>query len=157
MFEALETWARGVVESYGYLGIFLISFSESVIQPIPPDPFIAGGSALGLNPLTAALVATVGSVLGGLTAHTLGLILGEPVAKKLLGEKNYLKGEIFMNRYGVLAVLLGALTPVPYKVICWLAGIFEMPRGTFLVASLLGRFPRFLIFALLGDTISKFL
>ncbi len=155
MFEALETWARGVVESYGYLGIFLISFSESVIQPIPPDPFIAGGSALGLNPLMAALVATLGSVLGGLTAHTLGLFLGEPVAKRLLGEKNFLKGEAFVNRYGVLAVLLGALTPVPYKVVCWLAGVFEMPRGTFLIASFIGRFPRFLVFALLGDAASK--
>ncbi len=153
MLESLEIWARGVVESYGYLGIFLISFSESVIQPIPPDPFIAGGSALGLNPLLAALVATIGSVLGGLTAHTLGLTFGEPVARKLLGERNYLKGEVFMSRYGIFAVLLGALTPVPYKVVCWLAGIFEMPRTAFLVASFVGRFPRFLIFALLGDAV----
>ncbi len=157
MLESLEIWARGVVESYGYLGIFLISFSESVIQPVPPDPFIAGGSALGLNPLLSAIVATIGSVLGGLTAHTLGLIFGEPVAKKLLGEKNYLKGEVFMNRYGALAVLLGALTPVPYKVICWLAGIFEMPRTTFLIASFVGRLPRFLLFAFLGDSFSKLL
>ena len=157
MLESLEMWTRGLVESYGYLGIFLISFSESVIQPVPPDPFIAGGSAFGLNPIMAALVATIGSVLGGLTAHTLGLTLGEPVARKLLGERNYLKGELFMNRYGVFAVLLGALTPVPYKVVCWLAGVFEMPRTSFVIASFVGRFPRFLVFALLGDAMSKFL
>lgn len=157
MLQTLESWARGLVESYGYLGIFLVSFSESVIQPIPPDPFIAGGSALGLNPILAALSATIGSVLGGLTAHTLGTLLGEPVARRLLGERNFLKGEAFMNRYGVFAVLLGALTPVPYKAICWLAGIFEMPRVPFLLASFLGRLPRFLLFALLGDTISKLL
>jgi len=157
MLEALENWTREVVEAYGYVGIFLISFSESIIQPIPPDPFIAGATALGLNPLLAALVATLGSVLGGLTAHTLGLFLGEPVAKKLFGEKNFLKGEAFVNRYGVFAVLLGAFTPVPYKVVCWLAGTFEMPRTSFLLASVVGRFPRFMIFALVGDAASRLL
>ncbi|RLJ70102.1 membrane protein YqaA with SNARE-associated domain [Hydrogenivirga caldilitoris] len=151
MFESLELWAKNLVEHYGYIGIFLISFSESIVQPVPPDPFIAGGTALGLNPLIASLVATLGSVLGGLTAHTLGLIFGEPLTKKLLGEKNFLKGEAFMNRYGVFAVLLGALTPVPFKAICWLAGIFEMPRIPFLLAAFIGRLPRFLVFAYMGS------
>lgn len=153
MLESLELWSRNLVENYGYLGIFLISYTESIVQPIPPDPFIAGGTALGLSPLLAALIATIGSVLGGLTAHTLGLVFGEPLAKKLLGERNFLKGEAFMNRYGVLAVLLGALTPIPFKVICWLAGIFEMPRIPFLIAAFVGRLPRFLIFAFAGDMI----
>jgi len=153
MFESLELFAKNLVDSYGYLGIFLISYTESIVQPVPPDPFIAGGTALGLSPLLSALIATLGSVLGGLTAHTLGLMFGEPLAKKLLGERNFLKGEAFMNRYGVFAVLLGALTPIPFKVICWLAGIFEMPRVPFLIAAFIGRLPRFLIFAFAGDMI----
>ncbi|EDP76239.1 YqaA family protein [Hydrogenivirga sp. 128-5-R1-1] len=157
MLEGLEAWARGVVESYGYAGIFLISFSESIAQPVPPDPFIAGATALGLSPLLSALVATLGSVLGGLTAHTLGLLLGEPVAKKLLGERNFLKGEALFNRFGVWAVLLAALTPIPFKVICWLAGIFEMPRLPFLIASFVGRLPRFLLVAYLGDLLGGLL
>ncbi len=157
MFESLELWARSLVEQYGYIGIFLISFTESIFQPIPPDPFIAGGTALGLNPLTASSVAGIASVLGGLTAHTLGLLLGEPIAKKLLGEKNFIKGEAFFNRFGVWAVLLAGLTPVPFKVVCWLAGIFEMPRSQFLLASFMGRFPRFLIVAYMGDLLGGFL
>ncbi len=157
MLEALEVWAKDLVENYGYFGIFLISFSESVIQPVPPDPFIAGGSALGLSPLIAALVASLASVLGGLTAHTLGLKLGEPVAKRVLGERNFLKGEAFMGRYGIWAVLLGAVTPIPFKAVCWLAGIFEMPRMPFLLASFLGRFPRFFLVALAGDYLRSIL
>jgi membrane protein YqaA with SNARE-associated domain len=151
MLEGLELWTRKLVEDYGYIGIFLISFSESIAQPIPPDPFIMGGSAFGLNPILSAFIATAGSILGGLTAHTLGMFLGEGVAKKLLGEKNYLKGEALFNRFGVWAVLLAALTPIPFKAVCWLAGIFEMPRLPFLLASLIGRFPRFMAVALFGD------
>ena len=157
MFESLELWARSLVEQYGYIGIFLISFTESIFQPIPPDPFIAGGTALGLNPLIASGVAGIAGVLGGLTAHTLGLLLGEPIAKKLLGEKSFIKGEAFFNRFGVWAVLLAGLTPIPFKVVCWLAGIFEMPRSQFLLASFMGRFPRFLIVAYMGDFLGGFL
>ncbi len=151
MFESLRVWATQAVESYGYAGIFLISYTESIVQPVPPDPFIAGGTALGLDPLIAALIATVASVLGGLTAHTLGMKLGEPVVRRIVGEKHFVKGEVLFNRFGVAAVLVAAVTPVPFKVVCWLAGIFEMRRTPFLIAAFAGRFPRFMIVALMGD------
>ncbi len=155
MLESLHLFARELVESYGYLGIFLISFTESILQPLPPDPFIAGGTAFGLNPILASLTATIGSVLGGLTAHTLGMLLGEPVTKRLIGEKYFLKGEVLFNRFGIWAVLIAAVTPVPFKVVCWLAGIFEMPRTNFLLASFFGRLPRFLLVAYAGDFVGR--
>ncbi len=157
MLESLEVWAKSIVESYGYWGIFIISFTESIIQPVPPDPFIAGGAALGLSPLISAIVATVASVLGGLTAHTLGLKLGEPAVKKLISEKYFLKGEVLFGRYGIWAVLFAAITPIPFKAICWLAGIFEMPRIPFFAASFIGRLPRFLAVAFLGDFVGQIL
>ena len=154
MLDAVEEWARELVSDYGYLGIFVVSFTESVIQPVPPDPFIAGGSAFGLNPLLCALVATVASVAGGLTAHTLGRLLGGGVVRRVIGEKNYERGEALFVKYGVWAVLLAAVTPVPFKAVCWVAGVFEMPRFSFLVASFAGRLPRFLVVALIGDLFS---
>ncbi len=157
MFSEFHSLAKELVENYGYVGIFLISFSESIAQPVPPDPFIAGGSALGLHPFVASLVATVASVLGGLTSHTLGSLLGERVVKRLIGERNFLRGESLFNRYGVWAVLVAGLTPIPFKAVCWLAGIFEMRRLPFLIASFLGRFPRFLLVAYAGDFISQLL
>ena len=157
MFENLETLARQFVQDYGYAGIFFISYTESVIQPIPPDPFIAGATALGLDPLLSAVVSTIASVLGGLTAHLLGKTLGEPVTKRVIGERYYLKGESLFLKYGFFAVLIAGITPVPYKVICWLAGIFEMPRLSFTVASILGRFPRFMLVALFGDAVGRWL
>jgi len=150
MLEFLKQWAEETVVDYGYIGIFIISFTESIIQPVPPDPFITGGTAFGLNVFTAAVIAAIGSVLGGVVGYFLGKFLGEPVAKKLMSEQYYDKGEILFRRYGLWAVLIAAITPVPFKVICWLAGIFEMPIGGFILASFIGRFPRFLIVAFLG-------
>lgn len=151
MLESLKHFAEEIVADYGYVGIFFISFTESIIQPVPPDPFITGGTAFGLNVLTAAIIAALGSVLGGIVGYFLGKYLGEPVAKKLLSEKYYDKGEILFRRFGIWAVLIAAITPIPFKVICWLAGIFEMPIGGFILASFIGRFPRFLIVAFLGQ------
>ena len=151
MLDSLELWVRDFVESYGYVALFLLSYTESIFQPLPPDPFIAGGSALGLDPFLSAIVATTGSVLGGLTAHTLGLLFGRPLAEKFVGERSFLRGEALVNRFGVLAVLVSALTPIPFKVVCWLAGVFRMPRIPFLLASVIGRLPRFLVVAFGGN------
>ncbi len=148
--------AKEIVLEYGYLGIFLIAFTESIIQPVPPDPFISGGTVFGLNPLNASLVATVGSVLGAVVGYFLGKILGEPVFKKIFKEKWYEKGEILFRKYGVFAVIVAGLTPIPFKVVCWLAGIFEMPLGGFVIASFLGRFPRFLFIAFFSKWVSSF-
>ncbi len=151
MFESLKHWAEEVVADYGYLGIFIVSFTESIIQPVPPDPFITGGTAFGLVPLKAALIATAGSVLGGLVGYFLGRFLGEPVLKKFISEKSYEKGEILFRKYGIWAVILAAVTPIPFKVICWMAGIFEMPVLGFLLAAFIGRLPRFLFMAFFGQ------
>ncbi|GAB6065639.1 YqaA family protein [Aquifex pyrophilus] len=155
--ESLKITLEGFVESYGYLGIFLIAFTESIIQPVPPDPFISGATAMGLNPLLSAIVATFGSVSGGVVAYFLGKFLGEPVAKRLLGEERFLKAEAFYNRYGTFAVIIAGLTPVPYKVFCWLSGILEFELWRFVIASVIGRFPRFLLFALFGEAVGNFL
>jgi len=90
MLEALKKWAEETVEEYGYAGIFLIAFSESIIQPIPPDPFITGGTAFGLVPIKTALIAATGSVLGAIVGYFLGKFLGEPVFKKIFSEKWYI-------------------------------------------------------------------
>ena len=155
--ESLKIALEGFVESYGYLGIFLIAFTESIIQPIPPDPFISGATALGLNPLMSAIVATLGSVSGGVTAYFLGKLFGEPLAQKLLGEEKFLKAEALYNRFGTFAVIIAGLTPVPYKVFCWLSGILEFELWRFVVASAISRFLRFFLFALFGQAIGNFL
>jgi len=155
MFETLKEVAKQTVLEYGYLGIFIISFTESIIQPIPPDPFITGATAFGLNLFLSAFIAAIASILGGSVGYFLGKTLGEPVAKKFIKDKYYQKGEELFNKYGIYAVLIGALTPVPYKVICWMAGIFEMNFTKFLIASFIGRFPRFFAVAILGQFIGS--
>jgi membrane protein YqaA with SNARE-associated domain/membrane-associated phospholipid phosphatase len=147
--------AENLVMNYGYLGIFIISFTEAFIQPIPPDVFIIGASLFGLNPIVSAVVATIGSTLGGLFGYFLGDRLGHPIFTKLFGEKYLHKGEMFFNKYGVYGIVIAGFSPIPYKVIAWLSGIFEMHRLLFTVGTVIGRLPRFLAVAYFGDVLGN--
>ncbi|WP_292460323.1 YqaA family protein [Methanothermococcus sp.] len=148
--------AQNLINDYGYLGMFLIAFTEAFIQPIPPDLYIIGASAFGLDPLTCAIVATIGSVSGGGVGHFLGYRLGTPIFIKLFGEKYLIKGEEFFDRYGIWGVLIAGFSPLPYKVAAWLAGIFEMKILHFSIGTLIGRFPRFLLVAYFGHSVAVF-
>ncbi|MCJ8277901.1 MAG: VTT domain-containing protein, partial [Bdellovibrionales bacterium] len=50
-----------------------------------------------------------------------------------------------IKRFGFWMVVLGALTPLPFSLTCWLAGIFKLPFQTFIVACAF-RIPRFVIY-----------
>ena len=59
-----------------------------------------GASAFGLNPITSAIVASIGTLFGGLFGYFLGDKLGHPAFSKLFGKKYLTKGEDFFDRYG---------------------------------------------------------
>ncbi len=152
-FPELKAWAESFVLSHGYTALFVLSFTESIIQPVPPYPFVATAPLFKLNPYTAGLVAFLGNILGAIVAFFLAKLLGESFVKRLFKERLYTKGEALFNRYGFFAVLLGE----PYKLVCWLAGIFNMPFLAFIVASILARAIRIGVFVFFGDVLGRFL
>ena len=139
-----------------------VSFTESIFFPIPPDPLLVGIAIL--RPHTAlwlgALV-TVSSVAGALVGHWLGRRFGRPLIYKLVDREKVATVERLFNRYGGWAVLIAAFTPVPYKVFAISAGILDLDRRTFVVASLVGRGGRFLLLGALifvfGQSIQQFI
>ncbi len=50
-----------------------------------------------------------------------------------------------IRKLGVVAVVVAALTPVPFSLVCYLAGSLRMPLGIFFLA-ILARIPRMAIF-----------
>jgi len=147
---------QDLINNYEYLGVFFVAFTESIIQPVPPDLFIIGASAFGLDPLICAIVSTIASTFGGAVGYFLGHKLGTPAFVKLFGKDYLLKGEAFFDRYGVWGVMIAGFTPIPYKVAAWLSGIFEMNILKFIIGTLIGRFPRFLLVAYFGHGISMY-
>ena len=138
------------------------SFTESIFFPIPPDVLLIPISlqqpkaALGL----AALV-TISSVAGAVVGHWLGQRFGRPLLYRLVSESKVERVERLFQRYGAWAILVAAFTPIPYKVFAISAGMLDMDRRSFILASMVGRGARFfilggLIFAF-GENIQSFL
>jgi membrane protein YqaA with SNARE-associated domain len=121
-----------------------ISFVESVIAPILIDPFLI---ALIFAKRSAWLrfiaISIVFSVLGGIAGYILGALFYELVATKIITfyglEPAVAEAVVRIQVGGFVFVLLGALTPIPYKVVAIASGIAQLDFFTFLFASIVGR------------------
>ena len=146
----INIWVEGFAETdWAILVLIVGTFLESLISPIPPDPLLIAMSVLQPTlSIYFALVATIASVLGALLGHWIGKKYGRLVLRKFVSEDKILVGEKLFDKYGVWAVLLAAITPIPYKVFAILAGVLKLDVKRFLIASIIGRGIRYLSFGI---------
>lgn len=133
------------VQNYGFVGLFLmILVMDSLTQPISPD--IAVFSAVyftDLNIFTIIIIAGIASGIAGIICYSIGKHLGVKFLSKRFNQNTIEKGEKVMNKYGPWGVFIGAISPIPYDLVCYLSGIFKIKRVPFLLIIFLGRFARF--------------
>ncbi len=131
-----------LINKYGYLGIFIIGFTEPIFQPFPVEIFITIGIMLGLDWKLIIVVSTLGSVLGGMVTYFLGIKFGEKLMYKLFDEKKIIKGREFLKKWGILGVIIASFTPIPFEIICWVCASFEMPFNRYILAIFISRLLR---------------
>ena len=142
-------WMEQLAYQYGYLGIFFLSLvgALSVVFPIPYTIVIYLMGSI-LDPLLIAVSGGLGSVLGELAGYALGyygrLLIGEERRRKM----DYML-KIF-DRYGVAAIFLFALTPLPDDLLMIPLGIMRYNPVRFLIPCILGKTLMCLILALGG-------
>jgi membrane protein YqaA with SNARE-associated domain len=134
---------------YAQLILGLISFSESIFAPIITDPFLV---ALILADrarwLRHTLNTIVSSVVGGVVAFFLGALFFEVFGIWLLttfGLESIFQSatQQLQQTNGFWFVFIGALTPIPYKLVALAGGFVSMPLWIFVVGSMVGRGIRF--------------
>ena len=138
-----------------------VSLIESIIFPIPVDPFLAGLTlAVPKKALKFALLCTIGSVIGGVIGWMLGYFIGSSVENILLNipwftEEKFDAVKLAYNQNGMLIIFLGAFTPLPYKIITVTSGIAGINIIGFIFMSIVGRGIRFFIVAYLTKFFGK--
>ena len=147
------------------LWLMLVAFCESIFFPIPQDvmllPMMLANRKKAFYYATMCLIASVG---GGVVGYYIGLYLFTAIAEPILAFYGYLEKmaevQALYDQYGSWFVILGGLSPVPYKVVTISSGAFAYPLGGFIIASVFSRGVRFYILAvltyILGDAILKF-
>jgi membrane protein YqaA with SNARE-associated domain len=132
----------------------IIAFLESSIFPVPPDAMIV--PMVLARPHAAwriALIATAGSVVGGLAGYFIGYALLETVGEWIIRLYG-LEGKVteFQHAYaewGLWIILIKGLTPIPYKLVTIASGMAHFNLGIFIVASIVTRGARFFLVAAL--------
>ena len=132
-----------------------ISIIESIVFPIPVDPFLAGLTlAAPQKAMRFALICTVGSVLGGVIGWLLGYLVGPSIESLILNipwftQEKFDSVKEAYNENGMLIIFIGAFTPLPYKIITLTSGMAEVNLIAFILISAIGRGIRFFIVAYL--------
>ena len=138
-----------------------ISMIESIIFPLPVDPFLAGLTlAAPRKAFRFAIICTIGSVIGGVIGWLLGYLIGPSIENLFLyfpwfTEEKFNAVKFAYQENGMLIIFLGAFTPLPYKIITITSGIAEVNIIAFILMSILGRGTRFFIVAYLVKFFGK--
>jgi membrane protein YqaA with SNARE-associated domain len=109
-----------------------------------------------------AIMATIGSLVGGYLTYFLARRGGREALEKKLRKKQAQKIYSQFQRWGIGAVAIPALLPPPFPIVPSLlaAGALQLPPKRFIGALALGRGIRFTVIAglgaLYGDAIAKF-
>ncbi|MBR9676386.1 DedA family protein [Candidatus Woesearchaeota archaeon] len=150
LFSGVMNWTQKTFEPLGGGGLFVLAFIESIFFPVPPD-FLLIILCLS-NPSYAlfyALLASLGSLLGGITGYGIGRYGGLPVLRRLIKEKTIKKAHRLFEKYEAWTIGIAGFTPVPYKVFTLSAGVFYINFKLFVVISAITRSARFFIVATL--------
>ena len=145
---------------FGPFALALLSFTEAIIQPIPPDVMFLPMAYDERNSVNMLLwlwfIVTFASVLGAMVGHTLGRLYGTKLLDRFGKPHHRQRLEFLFERYGTWGMFIAAVSPLPYKVFGWIAGASDMKMRPFVIAGIFGRGLRFGLEAILiylyGDT-----
>lgn|SRR5690625_3917644 len=148
-------------EKFGQIGFFIHSFIDAIIFPIPA--FFSQVSLSMINPTNAITLATVGFVaciLGTPIGYWLGKFLGDSILQKVVKKQWIDQTALHFRQNGEMAILIGAFTPIPFKVFTILSGVFAFSLWKLLVYAAFGRAVKFyavgILFYIYGRAANKF-
>lgn len=155
MFERLYARTMDLAASrHAVWWLLALAVAEASFFPIPvealllPMMFAAPSRAWFL-----ALVATIGTVVGGVAGYAIGLFLLDAVAWPVLEFYGYAEAyadyAALYNVWGAWIVFAGGFTPIPYKVVTLASGAMHLDIWVFVAASAVSRGLRFAIEAAL--------
>lgn len=160
MMGALSFWfekemsimTNWVVDRIGFTGLCLILLiTDTLVTPFLPDILLVVIAKSELAKFWLHYVSILGivSVVAGMLGWSIGRWLSRfHFTQRLYGQIGKEKRG-FVEQYGFWAIVLGAITPLPYSVTCWTAGAMGLRWTKVLAASVLFRIPRIIIYYVL--------
>ncbi len=139
--------------AYAPLVFIGLQFLQVLLAPIPGEftGFI-GGYLFGIVP--GLIFSTIGLSLGSIFAFWIARRLGLPFVSRFVGRETMAKFDYLMEHKGAFFSFILFLIPgFPKDYFCYLLGLSPMHVITFLVISIVGRFPGTVLLTMQGYSI----
>lgn len=128
------------------ISLVVFFLSESLGGLLPPDVFIVW-SKQTVNPLVVLSALAVVSYAAGYVAFLIGQWLSTIDRFKRYLNRKFSQHIISFNKWGAALIIIAALFPLPWGIICTLSGLMKYPKTRFLLFALT-RLARFYIYAI---------
>lgn len=144
--EPITTLSTWLIGSAGWAGLTLGFAMTDLVPVLTHSAVLLVGHAGGLSLWTSFFAATAGAGLGIGAAWTVGRLFGRSALIQRLLERYWIGP--FLRRYGILAVAIASLTPIPDSLCVIGTGASGLPLWHPLVGALV-RIPKILIYLLI--------
>ena len=146
--EGLQHFVVGLVDQYGYVGLFVALLLGNVGAPIGSEivlPVAGGLTATGHLPYLwlTIVVAVAGELAGESIAYAIGRFGGVPAIERFgkyvgLHHQHLVRVHGFFERYGTFAIFICRFLPFVRGIAGFPAGVAEMSLAHFYLWTLLG-------------------
>ncbi len=135
-----------ILENLDHVGLAIYTFIEVLVVLPPIEVIYYPLIQLNVeNWYWYLLNVVVFNVIASMFGYYIGMKIGYPILRFFSSEELLEKAKKLFDKWGVLAVAIGAFTPIPYTIVVFLAGITKMDFKKFVIAGFLGRVPRYII------------
>lgn len=150
---------KDTLNSFGWKGVLVFMFIQLlqvVVAAIPGEIVqIAGGYIYGT--WAGTLYSLVGIVAGSVIVFFVARLLGYPLVKTFVSQKNLDKFEFMMNndKSEIAMFLLFLIPGLPKDILTYIAGLTPVKPLRFFIIITIGRFPALLASSIIGSNMQK--
>jgi len=152
LFHKWNTVLLAALKPFGAWGVCGIAIMDSAAIPMPIDALVIDYVVHDhARFVLYCFMAALGSAIGSLLPFFLGRAGGELFLLKRINRERYEKLRDRFERQEFLAIMIPAMMPppMPVKLFEFAAGVFEMKTVWFFSAIMLGKFIRFMAWAII--------
>ncbi len=131
-----------------------VSFAESSFFPLPPDIMLVPMCLAEPKKLWRYTnICALASLIGGLFGYAVGFYLFESVGRLIIdvynAQESFQRFQDMFAEFGPWFLILKGITPIPYKLLTITAGFAHLDLTVFILCSIVARFSRFYMIAIL--------
>jgi membrane protein YqaA with SNARE-associated domain len=143
----LEGIGRAFVAHFGLVGMALGTFiADGFHFPLAPQFYMLLGIAAGNSHVTTFVAIAIGSLLGGLAGYLVARRLGRfPRLQRWLERSSHKFRHHLEGRNAYRGAVIATVTPLPFSVLCYSAGLYRFSERAFGLILLL-RIPKLMVF-----------